>query len=45
MFSKKSTNRLGSIIWVPKLVFKILNFFDEGIIYLCTNVYIFDIVS
>jgi hypothetical protein len=34
-----------NIIWVPRLVFKISNGFDEGIIYLCTNIYISLIVS
>jgi hypothetical protein len=44
-FLKKSTNLLGNIIWVPKLVFEISNGIYEGIIYLCTNVYISHIVS
>jgi hypothetical protein len=32
-----SVPRLANIIWVPRLVFKISNGFDEGKIYLCTN--------
>jgi hypothetical protein len=38
--SKKSTNWLANIILVARLVFKFSNGFDEGIIYLCTNIYI-----
>jgi hypothetical protein len=44
MCSKKHTNGFGNIIWVPKLVTKISNGLDEGIIYLCTNVYISHLV-
>jgi hypothetical protein len=45
MCSKKFTNCLSNIIWVPKLGFKISNGFKEEIIYLCTDVYISHIVS
>jgi hypothetical protein len=42
---KKSANGLGNIIMIPKLVFEISSGIDEGIIYLCTNVFISHIVS
>jgi hypothetical protein len=44
-FALKIYKLTCNIIWVHKLVFEISNGIDNGIIYLCTYVYISHIVS